>query len=263
MTHVIRVAEKHVSRRIAAIALIFPYKQRDRVTRLLMVNVSLDLCTGIPVVTLALPVEQLRTDCIIIVHRGWREFFLRLIQVNEKNIRRLLRKILHALPELRRLCLIEEIKRSHNLRRVVLTVQLQRTCERILILPCHEADMIALIVEDFQRLIPDRARLKDAGDSVVNVAKPHFRRMLIEKRVVKHVTHEPLFLCARLQPILDIPDPVIQKLRRIDVKQSRHGTKGPLLGFRHLRIRGFDKTRLPLQHVQRPSPVIAVKLIQR
>ena len=96
MTHGLRVAEKHVSRRIAAIALIFPYKQRDRVTRLLMVNVSLDLCTGIPVVTLALPVEQLRTDCIIIVHRGWREFFLRLIQVNEKNIRRLLRKILHA-----------------------------------------------------------------------------------------------------------------------------------------------------------------------
>ena len=62
-------------------------KQRNVVLRFFVMYISLNLGAGFPVLTLALPVEEVGINRVILIHRGRGKVLLRFIEINEEDIR--------------------------------------------------------------------------------------------------------------------------------------------------------------------------------
>ena len=99
MAFIIGISQECIGRSISSNPLVFPYKERDMIACIFVVYVSLDLGASFPILALALPMEKMRIDRIILIHRGRREILLRFIEVYQEDIRLFVFEILYTLSE--------------------------------------------------------------------------------------------------------------------------------------------------------------------
>ena len=73
---VVGVSQESIGSGVGADPLVFPDEKRNVITDFLVVDVSLDLGAGFTILALALPVEEVGVDRVVLVHGGGGEILL-------------------------------------------------------------------------------------------------------------------------------------------------------------------------------------------
>ena len=133
MAFMIGVSQEGKGRSISSNPFVFPDKKRNMIICFLVVDVSLDLGAGFPILALTLPVEEVSINGVVLIHCGRGEILFRFIKVYQEDIRLFVFEIFDALSEFRRQRFCKISKCRHNLVCVVLAMQIQRACERVFI----------------------------------------------------------------------------------------------------------------------------------
>lgn len=131
MLYIVCFSQKSVNTGSAAdaVRLVFPYKQQEKCSFLSMVDVSLSGGGIVRRRTLALPMEKLFADRIVLIHCRRRIILVRLVECDKGNVNFLIRQILYAFAHGRGL---QEIQRNQYLvaRIIVNRADNQTRCQR-------------------------------------------------------------------------------------------------------------------------------------
>ena len=124
MLDIVSSAQKGVGRRPGKIIFGLPHKQQNLAAALPMVDVALSGGRSLRCGALALPVEQVFIDRIIMVHRGGGIIFIRFVQRYKEHIHLLIGKVPHT--DTRHSAKVVIIQRGDNLLHRVGTMYIQR-----------------------------------------------------------------------------------------------------------------------------------------
>ena len=148
--YIVRCAEIRIGGSASGntIRLEFTYKQQNTAAFLAMVNVSLTGGRILCRCTLALPMEQLTVDGIVVVHRGRRVVLVCLIQGHKEHVDVLLWQPLHTLTNGRR---FHEIECYKELIAGICAVQIQWAIKANIYRLVNEVDMVLIVLQQIHQ----------------------------------------------------------------------------------------------------------------
>ena len=135
---------------------------------------------------LALPMEQLAVDGVVVVHGGRRIVLVCLVERHKEHIQILLRQPLHTLAHSRR---FHEIQRQQDLVAGICTVQVQGAVEAHVHRRVDKVDVVILILQKLHELAQHDRRIREGAEIGPHLlASPILRRFQPDAHI-EHLHH--------------------------------------------------------------------------
>ena len=87
MADVVCISQESIRGSVCPDPFIISDKKRNMIADILVVDVPLDLITGFAVLALALSVEEVGIDRVVLIHGGRRKVLLGFIQINQEKMK--------------------------------------------------------------------------------------------------------------------------------------------------------------------------------